>query len=46
MAYPQGIALYLEGYIIITPMHIDEHDEEILSYLKSHPSMLPAWNTN
>ncbi len=40
------IALYQKGYIIITPMHIDEHDNEMLSYLKTHHSMLPAWNAN
>ena len=42
---PDGsdIALYAEGYIIITPMRIDEHDNAMLEYLKTHAEILPTW---
>lgn len=42
---PEGsdIAWYLEGYIVITPMKLDEHDEAMLENLKDDSTEIPKW---
>jgi broad specificity polyphosphatase/5'/3'-nucleotidase SurE len=44
-APPEGtdMALYEESYIIITPMHVDEHDYPMLQILEDNLDKLPSW---
>lgn len=37
------MALYAEGYIIITAMHVDEHDYPMLKILNDSLDEMPAW---
>lgn len=38
------VALYAEGYIVITPMRVDEHDYPMLKTLGDRLDEIPAWS--